>query len=89
LRVINAEAGVLRFAVCKLNPARYSTAEDAMTASSSNRTQQVLAFDFSELDIKLGETQVVWAGPGKNTSGMALSQDASPLCSHCSPALEV
>jgi len=86
---INADAEVLRSAQCKLNPARYGRADNVMTASLSSCTQQVLAVDSSELDVKLGETQVVWPGPGKNTSGMALSQDASPLCSHCSPSLKV
>jgi len=66
LRVIDADAEVLRLAVCKLYRARYGTAEDVMTASLSSRTQQVLAVDISELDTKLvtihGETQAVWAG---------------------------
>ena len=53
LRVINADAEVLRLAVCKLYPARYGRAEDVMTASLSSRTQQVLAVDISELDTKL------------------------------------
>jgi len=44
---------VLRLAVYELKPARYSTAEDVLTASLSSRTQQVLAVDMSELDTKL------------------------------------
>jgi len=48
LRGINADAEVLRLAVCKLYPARYGRAEDVMTASLSSRTQQVLAVGISE-----------------------------------------
>ena len=50
---VNADAEVLRLALCKLNPARYGRAEDAMTGSLSSCAQQVLAVDFSELDTKL------------------------------------
>ena len=74
LRVVNADAEVLRLAVCKLHPAKYGRVEDVMTASLSSRTQQVLAGDTSELD-----TKVVTATEGtklfglvyKKTSGMA------------------
>ena len=89
VQAINADAEVLRAAVCNRCPVRYSRAEDVMTASLSSRTQQVLIVDISQLDTKLGESQVVWAGRGKITSGMAVSQDASLLCSHCSPSLKV
>ena len=41
LRVVNADAEVLRLAVCKLHPAKYGRVEDVMTASLSSRTQQV------------------------------------------------
>jgi len=74
LWVINADAEVLRLAVCKLNPARYGTAEDVMTASLSSRTQQVLAVDISELDTKLvtaTEGNKLFGLVYKNTSGMA------------------
>ena len=53
LWVNNAAAEVLSLAVCKLHPARYGTAEDVMTASLTSCTQQVLAVDILELDIKL------------------------------------
>jgi len=45
LRVINADAEVLRLAVCKLYPARYGR---VMTVSLSSCTQQVVAVDFSQ-----------------------------------------
>lgn len=48
LRVINADAEVLRLAVCKLYPARYGRAEDVMTVGLSSCTQQVVAADFSQ-----------------------------------------
>jgi len=74
LRVINADAEVLRLAVCKLYPARYGRAEDVMTASLSSRTQQVLAVDISELDTKLvtaTEGNKLFGLVYMNTSGMA------------------
>jgi len=74
LRVINADAKVLRLAVCKLYPARYGRAEDVMTASLSSRTQQVLAVDISELDTKLvtaTEGNKLFGLVYMNTSGMA------------------
>ncbi len=49
LQVIYAEAEVLRLAVYTRNSVRYGRAEGVMTASLSNRTQQVLAVNFSEL----------------------------------------
>ena len=52
-QAINADAEVLRVAVCNRCPARYGTAEDVMTASLSSCTQQVLAVNFSQLDTKL------------------------------------
>jgi len=73
LRVIDADAEVLRLAVCKLYRARYGTAEDVMTASLSSRTQQVLAVDISELDTKLvttTERHKLFGLVYKNTSGM-------------------
>jgi len=88
LRVINADAEVLRLAVCKLYPARYGRAEDVMTASLSSRTQQVLAVDISELDTKLvtaTEGNKLFGLVYMNTSGMARPQDAGSVCSRCNP----
>jgi len=74
LRGINADAEVLRLAVCKLYPARYGRAEDVVTASLSSRMQQVLAVGTSELDTKLvtaTEGTKLFGLVYKNTSGMA------------------
>ena len=74
LRVINADAEVLRLAVCKLYPARYGCSEDIMTASLSSQAQQVLAVDISELDTKLvtgKEGSKLFGLVYKNTSGMS------------------
>ena len=74
LRVVNADAEVLRLAVCKLHPAKYGRVEDVMTASLSSRTQQVLAVDISELDTKLvtaTEGTKLFGLVYKKTSGMA------------------
>jgi len=60
LWVINADAEVLRLAVCKLNPARYGTAEDVMTASLNSRTQQVLAAAGHKAGHSHGGKQAVW-----------------------------
>ena len=65
MRVINAEAEVLRVAVCSRCPARYSRTEGVMTVSLSSCTQQVLAVNFSELD-----TKVVTATEGNKPSGL-------------------
>ena len=53
LWVIITDVEVLRLAVCKLYSARYGRVEEVMTASLSSRTQQVLAFDISQLGTKL------------------------------------
>ena len=74
LRVINADAEVLRLAVCKLYPARYGSTEDIMTSSLSSQAQQVLAVDISELDTKLvtgKEGSKLFGLVYKNTSGMS------------------
>jgi len=74
LRVVNADAEVLRLAVCELYPARYGRAEDVMTASLSSRTQLVSAVDISELDTKLvtaTERNKLFGLVYKNLSGMA------------------
>ncbi len=74
LRGISVDAEVLRLAVCKLYPARYSIAEDVVTASLSSRMQQVLAVDISDLDTKLvtaTERTKLFGLVYKNTSGMA------------------
>ncbi len=65
LQVIYAEAEVLRLAVYTRNSVRYGRAEGVMTASLSNRTQQVLAVNFSELDAEL-----VRAVEGNKLSGL-------------------
>ncbi|DBA87950.1 TPA: hypothetical protein ACH3X1_004937 [Trebouxia sp. C0004] len=67
LRVINADAEVLRLAVCKLYPARYGRVEDVMTASLSSRTQQVLAVDISD-------TKLVTATEGTKLFGLVYSK---------------
>ena len=54
--VLGAETRIYQYqtkSLLQVYDARYSRAEDVMTASLSSRTQQVLAVDVSELDIKL------------------------------------
>ncbi len=69
LRVINADAEVLRLAVCKLNPAIYGRDEDVMTACLSSRTQQIL-IAVTKL-ITTVERSTLSGLVYKNSSGMA------------------